>query len=472
MNTALRNQLVYRFVIFVVSFAFVFFTFHYITGATGKKANIVIDTKKIVGPMPFNWKALAQGGEEAGVQMLANVVRPVAEIGPHYIRLDHIYDFYNVVTKDANGRLQFNFTELDKTVCDIFETGAKPFFSLGYMPPAISKDGSLISQPQNWNDWSSLVQATVEHYSGLNTTLCGSVSGSRLTGIYYEVWNEPDLESFGKWSLYGGEKDYKTLYFHSVTGAQRAQNVNQFYIGGPATTAPYRNWMQYFLEYISNNNLRIDFISWHHYGVDADDFTSDVQNVTSWLEDSKFDRFRNLPKIISEWGYDSQPNAVAQSKIGAAHTVATIRNLLVQKLDLAFAFEIKDGVQPSWGLLTHSGFPKPRYHAIKMLNNLDRFQLEVQGEGTYVRAIASTGPAKISVILVNYDNRSRHTELVPVNFTNLTPGNYSITQTFMGLAPVTLSNLAVPDGVLRRNIIMPPNSIVHLEIKPENGQLQ
>jgi len=171
------------------------------------KANITVDVKKIIGPLPSNWKALAQGGEEQGVRMLVNVVPQISALSPRYIRIDHIYDFYDVVSRDSQGNLLFNWDKLDATVCDIYRTGAKPFFSLGYMPYALSSDGSLISAPKNWEEWALLVQRTIERYSGKSTRLCGQVTGDLLKDIYYEVWNEPDHETFGKWSLYGGNKD-------------------------------------------------------------------------------------------------------------------------------------------------------------------------------------------------------------------------------------------------------------------------
>ncbi len=54
----------------------------------------------------------------------------IAGLYPRYIRLDHIYDFYDVINRDTNGNLIFNFEKLDQTVCDIYNTGAKTIFSL------------------------------------------------------------------------------------------------------------------------------------------------------------------------------------------------------------------------------------------------------------------------------------------------------------------------------------------------------
>lgn len=453
----------------IVAIPVFFYSFQYFSRASAVKANIVVDANKTSGRFPDRWKALAQGGEESGVRMLENVIPQVAGLYPKYIRLDHIYDFYDVVSYDSSGNLTFDFSRLDETVCDIYHTGAKPFFSLGYMPPTMSDDGSLVGQPKNWNEWAFLVQKTVEHYSGRETTLpCGALDDFWKTNIYYEVWNEPDLETFGKWRYTGG-KSYSDLYFYSVKGAEGAQNVLAFKIGGPVTTALYKNWIQKFLDFVSANNLRIDFLSWHHYSKKTDDYTADIIKLNKWLgESSNYDRYENLPKIISEWGYDSEKNPIADTEVGAAHTTASLRNLINARLELAFLFEVKDGPSLSWGILRHDGGQKPRYQALNLLNSLEGNELIIDGEGTYVSAIASKTSEKIVLILTNYDETGRNTEAVPVIFKNLSANSYSLTKKYLDGRSETMLNLQPVAGEIslkgNKAIIMSAYAIVSLEL--------
>lgn len=430
-----------------------------------RRADIKIDARRIVRPIFYNWQSLAQGGEEKGVRMLENVVPQLKELGLKHLRIDHTYDFYDVVSRAGGGSLNFNWDKLDATICDIYATGAKPFLVLGYMPPDLSSDGSVIGAPKNWNEWSLVVQKTIERYSGRSTTLCnGAVSGDLLRDVYYEVWNEPDLETFGKWSIYGGAKDYKTLYFYSSKGATRAQNVYDFALGGPATTAAYRNWMVKFMDYVLANNLRLDFISWHHYTKNPDEFLDDAQRINSWLPEARYGIYK---KIMTEYGYDSNPNPVADTNVGAAYTIAAVRNIMNQEIVQAFAFEAKDGPNPSWGILTHDGNKKPRYYAHKLLNILERYQLQVTGEGTFVRAIASYKPGKIAVVLVNYDDANQNTENVPIAFTGLTPGRYKVTTTYLDSTEPIIENIQIIGSEYQRKIIMPPNTVRSFELLEE-----
>lgn len=461
------KKVAYYSFLFVFSAVVVILSYLYVTTQTRAfptKANIVIDTRKIVGRMPENWSSFAQGGEESGVRMLQNIIPQITELQPEYIRIDHMYDFYKVLGRDAAGNLTFNWSDLDQTICDIYETGARPFLSLGYMPSALSGDESLISAPKNWNDWALTVQKTIERYSGKSTSVCeGKVKGSLLADTSYEVWNEPDLETFGGWKYYG-EKNYLTMYRYSSLGASRAQDVYNFRLGGPATTAAYRNWFQSFITFVDANDLRLDFLSWHHYTKNPDDYLEDVKNINYWLAGQEYRLFRQLPFVISEWGYDSNYNPVAETDVGAAHTIASIRNLIDQKVQLAFAFELKDGLNPSWGILTRDGEKKPRYHALKFLNSLRYYRLQVAGEGTYVRAIASAVPGIVNVVFVNYDQVDKNTELVPVSFVNLANGTYSLTTTTLEGQELKEEDLKVTNGWLKKSVLMEPNSVVSLEL--------
>lgn len=462
-----------RIILFIIIAAIMvpafFIYFFYATQAKYVPANLVVDLTKVTGPFPDRWKALAQGGEQSGTRMLESVVPEIAELYPKYIRIDHIYDFYDVVLYNSSNNITLNFDKLDQTVCDIYHTGAKPFFSLGYMPPSISEDGSLIGKPKNWSDWSFIVQKTIEHYSGKEIVLpCGNLDDFWKSDIYYEVWNEPDLETFGKWH-YGGPKSYSELYFYSSRGAQQARDVFPFKIGGPVTTALYKNWIQKFLDYVIVNKLRIDFLSWHHYSKRTNDYTDDIINLNKWLgEDPKYDRFENLPRVISEWGYSSDVDPIADTNVGAAHTLASLRNLLNARVELAFLFEIKDGINPSWGVITNDGRTKPRYKALQFMNRLSGTQVLVNGEGTYVTAVASYEDETLNMIIINYDQSGKNTEAVPVVIKNMPVGKYMLTKTGLSGSSET-STVGAVNGEInftgQRAVIMPANTIIAIELR-------
>lgn len=380
--------------------------------AGGVPANLVVDLSASFSKSPLVWQNLAQGGEENG-RMLASVISKVKPLRPKYVRIDHIFDYYNTAKKE-NGQVVTDWTQLDQTINDITAMGAKPFLSLSYMPPSFTSSGKDIDNPDNWGDWEYLVQKTVEHVSGK--------SGLNLSGVYYEVWNEPDL--FGGYKTYGS-KNYLDLYSHSVAGANRAVGVNSFKIGGPATTGLYQNWVTSLLKFVSDNGIRFDFFSWHRYSKSLDDYESDAANFKSWS--APFPISANIEAMITEIGPNSDVDKVYDTGFAAIHTIATSA-VLEDKIDKTFIFEIKDGPGSSqywgrWGIFTNDKFgdpiAKPRFSAIIFLNNMIGNRVNLAGQGSWVKAFSKTDGVTTRTLVVNYDQYGSHTEAVPITFINI-----------------------------------------------------
>ncbi len=425
-----------------------------LTKASGTPANIVVNTKIELEPLDLSfYHAFAQGGEESK-DMIKPVISEVRNLKPRLIRLDHIYDHYDVVGKSAD-RLTFNWTRLDEAVNSILATGAKPLLALSYMPSVIAKDGSIINIPNNWNDWSTVVRETIEHYSGR--------SGKNISGVYYEVWNEPDLAQFGNWK-YGGEKSYITLYQYASTGAKQAANVNTFFLGGPGTTGLYKSWILALV----NSGARIDFISWHTYQWDPEKYTADQENLATWLLPYPYHSL--IPKLITEFGPTGDKSTLYGTMYAAAYTAASVRQMISNGITYAFSFQPKDGPgQESgngWGLITHESNGKrlkPRYYVYSFLDAMEGKRLSLKGEGSWVTGFASTKDAVTRVLLVNFDTNSKHSEIVPITLTGLVPGSYKIRQRFFLGQDVTYTSPTTGDTI-QRKILMPPSSILMLEI--------
>lgn len=428
------------------------------TQATGTPANIVIDTGLPTQPLNRVWDAFAQGGESS-TDMIAPVVGEMKNLKPSFIRIDHIYDHYNVVDRNADGSLRFDFNLLDAQVKSIVATGAIPYLSLSYMPSVIAENGDIIGKPVSWNEWALVVQRTIEHYSGKG--------GFNLENVHYEVWNEPDL--FGGWKPYGA-KNYLTLYTYASIGAKNAQNTNAFKLGGPSTTKLYKNWIDAMRNLVQTQNVRLDFWSWHLYTKDPKNFAKDAKNITKWLFD--YPNLVGLPRHITEWGYDSDLNAGLDGNVAAAHTVATIKNVL-NGYEKLFAFEIVDGLSPEgklywgrWGMITHPSLGKklkPRYFAFSLLNKLGDERMVSSGEGSWVSVISAKKGDTYQALLVNYDAYGKHSEQVPVTFQHLPDDTYTRMLTYMG-KEATGSAVEVMNNTYTTEIIMTPNSIALLEL--------
>jgi len=431
--------------------------------ASGTKANISINASKITGIYNSSfYHAFAQGGEEAS-DMLLPVVNNVKALNPKAIRIDHIYDYYNVVSRNESG-LIFDFSRLDNYINSITKTGASPVLSLSYMPSVIAKDGSIINIPNNWNEWSIVVQKTIEHYSGKKS--------KNMINVFYEVWNEPDLAQFGGWKTFG-EKNYLTLYRYAVQGAANAKNVNRFFIGGPSTTGLYKNWVLS----LADSAMRVDFFSWHSYLEDPERLITDQKNINSWL--SKYPQLNSAPKLITEFGFTGAKDQRYSTKYAAAYTATAVRYLMDMEPYYIFSFQLKDGPNQDksggWGLLGHEtkgAFKKPRYFVYDFLDRMYGRTLDVQGEGSWVKSIATSTDNSLKIMLINFDRNSSHTETVPITINNVPPGKYTEKIQYLfeegcGInsprvnKPAPLINI---DGTYNKMLCIPVNNMVIIEL--------
>lgn len=435
---------------------------HILTGkASPQKADLVIDTKNTLRSIKPVWSGLSQGGEEPP-PMLHSGISLIKPLAPQFIRLDHIYDYYSVVTL-VNEKAVYDFTKLDDTVNDIIATGALPFFSLSYMPGVFTSRGSVIDTPQNWDLWKDLVKATIEHYSGKNNR--------NITGIYYEVWNEPDLPQFGAFKL-TGDKDYRLLYNFAAKGAGEVQNVNKFYLGGPSVGSYYSSWVTDFVTYVVQNKLRLDFYSWHRYHTNPDIFEQDAVKIRNNLK--KFPTLADIPLTLTEWGMDSANSDLNNKDIAAAFTIAAVSSF-ENSIEVSSVFEIKDGPPPvggKWGLFTHDlASPplttKPRYKAFEYLSKIMGDKLSLFGQGSYVRGLAVKSSSGIKVILANYDPAGKNIENVPITFTNLDPYAYDLIYDYPLQIQSGFFEIVSTDGNINKSFIMQPNSILYLELNPK-----
>ncbi|MFH1499447.1 MAG: hypothetical protein ABII82_16680, partial [Verrucomicrobiota bacterium] len=165
--------------------------------------------------------------------------------------------------EDADGGPRLNFQNVDKIYDFFVAEGMTPFVELGFMPSKLSSGAQTIfdyranvTPPADWSQWARLVRRFTEH-------LVVRYGIEQVLGWHFEVWNEPDLIG-AFWT--GTQEDYFRLY---AEGARAVKSVDpRLRVGGPATSKTA--WVPAMLDYCAANDVPVDFVSTHHYGVDAD----------------------------------------------------------------------------------------------------------------------------------------------------------------------------------------------------------
>lgn len=410
--------------------------------AAGTPANIIIDTKSTGSKINSTlWQNIAQGGEEA-TDMIKPIISQLKTLQPKLIRIDHLFDYYKV--DQGNG--QYDFTRLDATINSILATGATPMLSLSYTPDS--------KEPSDWGQWNNLISATAHRYS----------IEKNISGIYYEVWNEPDL--FGGWH-YAKSPNYSTLYINTARSVVNGAKGSIYKVGGPAITAYYSNWIKSLFKTASDNNIPLDFISWHKYSTNIDDYLRDFDNLNQILSD--YPQYFNIERLITEVGPNSDPDPSYDNFQSGIHLVS-LSTRLYGKIHRLFTFEAIDGPSSrsdkstGWGILSHDQKPKPRFYALQFLNMLNGQQLSSSGDGSWVSSLSSKNNQIIQTLVVNYDPNNSHTETVPLTFQNLSPGRYQL-KTTQYLGKNNTKSITISSSSYLENLFMEPNTAYLLELQ-------
>ena len=307
---------------------------------------------------------LSQGGESERPDFFENIRDEGAALGPALVRLDNIFNYYNIVRRGPDGKLAYDWRYFDRVLDSLAAMNKEPLICLSYMPELLSSTGdSRVKPPRDYAEWSDLVRATVHH-----------VNVERKQGVrYWEVWNEPD-----QWSFWQAPyPEYFRLYDAAADAARLADPTVM--IGGPGLSRFLPSHLDEFLAHQASRGTAAaaDFISWHSYGFTADEIASNIRKAREIME-----RYPTLsPQIfITEFNV-IQGGANDTSFMGRTDTVegaigflTSLEGMQRERLDRALFFELKDGPGPRsywgrWGILTYDGKPKPVYHAIRAYLN-------------------------------------------------------------------------------------------------------
>ena len=182
------------------------------------------------------------------------------ECGFKYIRMHGLLtDDMAVYREDSKGNPEYNYMYIDVLFDYLHSIGMKPFIELGFMPGSLASGGKTIfwwrgnvTPPKDYEKWGALIKNLTQHFTE-------RYGAEEVKTWYFEVWNEPNLKDF--WA--GTKQEYFKLYAYS---ANAIKSVNPAYrVGGPGTAGA--DWEPEMIEYCQKNNLPIDFISTHTYGV-------------------------------------------------------------------------------------------------------------------------------------------------------------------------------------------------------------
>ena len=314
-----------------------------------------------------------------------------------YIRFHGLFhEEMNLVNRDEAGNLHFCFQYIDLLFDSLLACGIRPIVELGLMPQALAaKDQYVfwwkmnISMPKNIGEWSELIEALVRH-------LTRRYGEKEIKEWYFEVWNEPNHPSF--FSESKNIREYFKLY---DSAALAIKKVNADYrVGGPATAGMC--WITDFIKHCRENQIPIDFISSHSYGVkgdfDADGKAILVLTPIDALSDTvrffgELCRKEGLPLLITEWSSSySSRDPIHDSYFNAPfilHTIKRCEGYADMLSYWAYTDIFEEHGPPcepfhgGFGLLNVQSIPKPSFYAYSFLHRLGDTEIVCLDEEAY-----------------------------------------------------------------------------------------
>ncbi len=324
------------------------------------------------------------------------------ECGFKYIRMHGLLtDDMAVYSEDKNGNPKYNYMYVDALFDFLHSIGLKPFVELGFMPNALASGNSTVfwwrgntTPPKDYEKWKELIRHLTQHFTD-------RYGEDEVKDWYFEVWNEPNLTP-GFWT--GTQEDYFKLYKYS---AEAVKSVNPDYkVGGPATAGAA--WEPEFIEFCEKNNVPLDFISTHSYGV-KQGFLDEYGNSGTVLANDEFavssdvlqsrkeistSSMPNLELHYTEWSSSYTP---ADPIHDSYHEAAYVLQKLKQVGDAANSMsywvftDIFEEPGPrfepfhgGFGMVTIQGINKPIFYAYQFLNRLGNTELANSDAASWV----------------------------------------------------------------------------------------
>ncbi len=452
---------------------------------------ISIDYSGVKGPMNTMFKECIGAGR-ANEGLRADWQKQLKEVKQDcdfkYIRMHGLLtDDMAIYKVDRNGKEIYNYQYVDALYDYILEIGMKPFVELGFMPSALASGEQTIfwwrgnvTPPYDYEKWGHLIKNLVAHFTD-------RYGEEEVKTWYFEVWNEPNL-SPGFWT--GTQDDYFKLYKHA---ASAVKSVNPDYkVGGPATAGA--SWEPEMIAFCDKNNVPIDFISTHAYGVDAgflDEFggtgtrlssnewsvSEDVLQSRKEIEESAKS---NLELHYTEWSSSYTPaDPIHDSYHEAAYILNKIKQVgkAANSMSYWVFTDIFEEAGPrftpfhgGFGLMNTQGIKKPAYHAYSLMNKLGETELKNSDKKSWA---CKSKDGDFQLLLWDYtytlpdesinnqdyfnqDLPAKNKGVVEINVSNFPEGNYQLEIYKVGYKsndPYTLYyQLGSPEQLTKRQV--------------------
>lgn len=327
------------------------------------------------------------------------------------------------MSKDPTIPSNYNFSSSDKYISSIINANCHVFYRLG---ESANTNESLRKPPENMSKWAEVCKHIVMHYND------GWADGFYYNISYWEIWNEPDLNGF--WN--GTTEQYYKLY--QETAVTLKQYDPTLKIGGPCSSSIFNtNFTTRFLSFVKENQIPLDFYSWHMYADTPYQLYNGSKLVRDLLDSFGF---YDTESINTEWNINIiTPQRDKDNAKNAAFTACSLSAFQDAEIDHAFRYRATQDSNPivrfigfDLSLFSYDGVfktPALSYLAFHYISEQTPIRLQSPivdaKQGITSLAGISEDKTNISLLISNFDSIDINYELVIENISMCSP--YTVT---------------------------------------------
>ncbi len=394
----------------VMSIACLSFVFALSIGRTvyADPATIVIDAETVEGIVkPF--LGVNAGPYKFGEPENTHVSEQYRDLGINMVRTHGFQgplDFktiYPDTHADPNDPASFDFKSSDLAARMIHDNGHEIYFRIGNSP---NYEGT---PPEDIPNFIEATMNIIRHY------MEGLWDGYEFPIRYVEIWNEPKNQEF--WT--GTPAEF--LDFYTQMAVALKAEFPDLLFGGPAFLPSgyfIQEFPEAFVSHMQNNNVPLDFLSWHMYNDDPTVFSEAARYYRQLLDDHGF---TEAESHITEWNTGESP--LRYNAAGAAIMTSVWINLQNSPTEVSI---IHRGQDPSidypefYGILYADGSYKKIAYAFQGWSRLVEDypkKVAVSDDGDMVEALAalSDDQNSLAILLSHYTQRTSNDSGMAIN---------------------------------------------------------
>ena len=339
---------------------------------------------------------------------------------------EHTVDVHNIFPdfeKDAYDPASYDFAMTDEYIKVCEYAGVRTFYRLGSkIEHGVKKYGTL--PPKDFNKWAVICEHIIRHYTE------GWADGFNYNIEYWEIWNEPDLDtddSAHKRCWGGTAKQFYELY--CIAYKHLKSCFPHLKIGGPACAHMSDDeWRNEFFKVLKNEGITPDFFSWHRYSHSVELYREKVRLAREMLDRYGF---YETESIFNEWNYvkgwrgDEWINSLKTEKSlkGSAFIASVMEMCQYEPVDMLMYYDARPCGMNGMFSTDFVCEKLKGYYPFYMFNQLYKQgeAVEVVRESEDIWACAAKGDEQ-NVMVTYYNDEDTESKEVEICFENVVNG--------------------------------------------------